>query len=232
MSTTVLLLDDSADFTKLVGLRLRSFIPDLVLITCSTIAAARQRLTATPAVVPDLVILDHHLPDGIGLELMREERLQGLAVLAVSSDPHPELPGDSMRAGVTYFLPKDRVRDASFRPLVLGLIDRNRVQREVQELRRSAVVVETVRTLVGTLRHEINNPLGAVMGGAFILKSGAVSEQERAHAAKLVEESARRIKHVLDQLSTAVALEQVVKAEHTVFQVPGDTDWGRKPQKE
>jgi response regulator of citrate/malate metabolism len=225
MATTIIILDDSAEFRKLMSMRLKSFIPDLCLVVFSSIADARDGIRVHPELQPDLVILDHHLPDGVGLELMSEERLQGLAILAVSSDPDPEIPGSSMRAGATYFLSKDKVRDQSFKSLVLGLVDRNRTQRELQEVRRKATVVDTVRTLVDTLRHEINNPLGAVLGAAFILKSTSASVEDRQEAARLVEESGKRIKFVLDELSRAVSLDQVMKSDHRVFQVPGDKPW-------
>jgi len=225
MATTILILDDSVEFRTLMSMRLKSFIPDLTLLVFSSIAEARQGIRERLTQQPDLVILDHHLPDGIGLELLTEEKLEGLAILAVSSDADPEIPGSSMRAGATYFLSKDKVRDPSFKPLVLGLVDRNRVQRELEELRRKAMVVDTVRTLVDTLRHEINNPLGAVLGATFILKSTTVSIDDRREAARLVEESGKRIKFVLDELSKAVSLDSVMKSEHRVFHVPGDKPW-------
>jgi DNA-binding NarL/FixJ family response regulator len=225
MSTTVLILDDSVEFRTLMSMRLKSFIPDLTLMVFSSIAEARQGVRERLTQQPDLVILDHHLPDGIGLELLSEEKLEGLAILAVSSDADPEIPGSSMRAGATYFLSKEKVRDASFKPLVLGLVDRNRVQRELVELRRKATVVDAVKTLVDTLRHEINNPLGAVLGATFILKSTTASHDDRREAARLVEESGKRIKFVLDELSKAVSLDSVMKSEHRVFHVPGDKPW-------
>lgn len=101
MATTIIILGDSVEFRKLMSMRLKSFIPDLSLTIFSSIADARQGIRADASLQPDLVILDHHLPDGIGLELLNEERLQGLAILAVSSDADPEIPGSSMRAGAT-----------------------------------------------------------------------------------------------------------------------------------
>jgi response regulator of citrate/malate metabolism len=228
MATTIIILDDSVEFRKLMSMRLKSFIPDLSLTIFSSLAEARQGIRADASLQPDLVILDHHLPDGIGLELLNEERLQGLAILAVSSDADPEIPGSSMRAGATYFLSKDKVRDPSFKSLVLGLVDRNRTQRELEEMRRKATVIDTVKTLVETLRHEINNPLGAVLGAAFILKSTSASTEERQEAARLVEESGRRIKYVLEELNKAVSLDAVLKSDHRVFQVPGDRPWETK----
>ncbi len=228
MVATILIIDDNREFQKLMILRLRAFLPDLHVVTGSTIAEARTLLHAQPPLQPDLLILDHHLPDGNGLVLLDEEALQGLAVLAVSSDEDPEIPGESLRAGATYFLSKTRVSEPLFRPLVLGMVDRNKTQRELVELKRKETVMDTVRTLIGTLRHEINNPLGAVLGAAYILKTAKDSSPDLLEAARLVDESGRRIKHVLDELSKTVLLDEVVKARHKVFHIPGDKPWDDK----
>jgi DNA-binding NarL/FixJ family response regulator len=228
MPTTVVLVDDNRDFRKLTELRLRSFIPDLQVTACVTLAEGRAHFADANNSAPDLLILDHHLPDGVGLDLLQEEALQGIAVLAVSSDNDPKLPGSSMRAGATYFLSKNRVTEALFQPLVEGLIERNRLMRELQETRREALVVQTVRTLVDTLLHEINNPLGAILGGAYLLKNHQSISGDIKEASRLVEESGLRIKHVLDQLRSAISLQAVDKAEHTLFHVPGDKQWGGK----
>jgi CheY-like chemotaxis protein len=225
MTASILIIDDSKEFQRLLELRLKSFIPDANILKASTLNEACELLSSPQAPQLDLVILDHHLPDGSGLTLLEEPGLSGLAVLAVSSDDDPGIPGQSIRAGAMYFLAKNRVSEALFQPLILGLVDRNRVQRELDEFRRKATIVDTVRTLVGTLRHEINNPLGAVLGAAYILKSQESASDDLKEAARLVEESGRRIKHVLDELTDAVALDEVLKASHKVFHIPGDKPW-------
>jgi nitrogen-specific signal transduction histidine kinase len=88
--------------------------------------------------------------------------------------------------------------------------------------------MEVVRKLVATLRHEINNPLGAVLGAAFLLKSDASASAEQKEAAALVEASGARIKHVLNEMASATDLEEVQKGPESVFHVPGDPAWGAK----
>jgi CheY-like chemotaxis protein len=226
MTSTILIIDDSSDFRKILELRLRSFVPEPVIFTCGSLAEARELLSSgQPPLAPDLVILDLHLPDGPGIELLKDEQLQSLSVLTVSSDDSPEIPGLSVGAGATYFLSKAKVSEPLLRPLVLGLLDRNRIRRELDTLKQRATVLETVRTLVDTLRHEINNPLGAVLGAAYILKTGQAPSEDLQEAARLVEESGQRIKHVLEELGRAVAIEPVMKANHRVFHIPGDKPW-------
>lgn len=228
MSYTILLIDDDAQFRKLMELRLRSFLGPAQCLHHGSIQEARSYLTSKEAVAIDLVVLDHHLADGKGLDLLKEGALEGMAVLTMSSDPDPEILGEVVKAGAAYFLPKSSAADPTLKPLVLGLIERNRLVREVQRLRTETTIIETVKTLVDTLRHEINNPLGAVLGAAYILKTNTNDNPQLAEAARLVEESGQRIKHVLQELSKAVSLESVSKASQVVFHIPGDEPWEPK----
>lgn len=225
MSTTVLLVDDDGQFRKLLEMRLRSFLGELSVSAYSSLAEARAGLDREPHAGFDLVILDQHLPDGRGVELLHEGRFSEHAVLCMSSDSDPNLPGQTVLAGANYFLSKVHVSEPLFRPLIEGLIDRNKIQRELVRIKTEAVVMESVRTLVMTLKHEINNPLGALLGGAFLLTGNKGTPEDQQQAAKLVEQSGQRIKHVLEQLCSAVSLDAVSKGGHTVFHVPGDKEW-------
>jgi len=231
MTLQVLIIDDDLSFKRLLELRLKSFIPELVVTHFPALTPARQFLgQGHPAF--DLVILDEHLPDGRGVELLNEGRFKDIAVLSVSSDDDPAIPGASMQAGAAYFLSKVSVSEPLFKPLVRGIIERNQMQRELTRAQMQAVVNDTVKTLVATLRHEINNPLGAVLGATYLIRHTPAGSKEQAEAADLVEASGKRIKHVLDQLCTAVEVTPVSKADQTVFHIPGDTPWvGSTPPK-
>jgi len=224
MTSNVLIIDDDLSFKRLLELRLKSFIDDLAVTHFTELTGARAFLEKS-TVDFDLVILDEHLPDGRGVELLNEGRFKDMAVLSVSSDDDPAIPGASMQAGAAYFLSKLRVSEPLFKPLIRGIIDRNRIQRELAAARIKAAVSETIKTLVATLRHEINNPLGAVLGASFLLRNAPAGSVEHREAANLVDSSGRRIKHVLDQLCAAIELQPVLKADHQVFQIPGDAPW-------
>jgi response regulator of citrate/malate metabolism len=228
MGLHVLIIDDDTAFGRLLEKRLKVLAPELTVSTFENLAQAREYLRQPQRPDLDLVILDQHLPDGRGVDLLNEGWFEGLAVLSVSSDTSPDIPGTLMQAGATFFLDKGAISEPLFKPLVLGLIDRNRLKREVEKSKADQARAETVRTLVATLRHEINNPLGAVLGAAYLLQSASAATEEQRQAAQLVEASGKRIKHVLDQLCQAVSVESVQKADQTVFQIPGDKPWEQK----
>lgn len=221
----VLIIDDDASFRKILERRLRSFIQEMTVTSFDNLTAAREFLSSQKEMAFDLVILDEHLPDGRGVELLDEGRFESLAVLAVSSDDAPEIPGRSLKAGAAYFLNKMHVSEPLFKPLVQGIIDRNKLQQQLNQHKIDRAIMDTVKTLLGTLRHEIYNPLGAVLGAAYILRTSPHASAEQKEAADLVDSSGKRIKHVLDELSKAVSLEPVTKANQKVFHIPGDKPW-------
>ena len=231
MKSRILIIDDDSSFQKILELKLKSFMQDVEILHFETIGEARDFLKEQENASIDLVILDEHLPDGRGMELLSEGWFENLAVLMISSDTAPEMPGASLEAGAMYFLNKIQVREDLFRPLIKGIIDRNKLQRELNEARMKTVMVDTIKTLVATLRHEINNPLGAVLGAAYIMRNSKKVTAEQVEAAELVESSGKRIKHVLDELCRAVEVEPVTKAKQRVFHIPGDEPWDDTPKK-
>lgn len=220
----VLIVEDDLSFRKIVEIRLKSWRPEISFSFAENISMAQDFL-ASAELAPELVILDQQLPDGMGWTLLEHPMMRESTVLAVSSDTSPELPGQTVKAGAQHFLAKRQVTEPLFIPLLDALLERGRLERElrVAELHRSQM--QTIKTLLGTLRHEINNPLGAVMGATYIIKAKGQLDTGQQEAVALIESSGQRIKHVLEQLCEAANLELVQKATEEVFQVPGDPSW-------
>lgn len=220
----VLLVEDDMNFAKVVEIRLRGWRRDLKLRHAKTIAEARALLD-DPKEDYTLIILDQHLPDGLGASLSEHSRFQDSAILAVSADDSPEIPGRAVVAGAQHFLAKRQITEPHFIPLLEALISRRELDQKVNEIRERESRMKTIRLLLATLRHEINNPLGAVLGGAYLLKTGGTLAEEQKEALRLIEASGHRIKHVIQQLCDTADLEEVVKGQESVFQIPGDPTW-------
>ena len=224
MADQVLIVEDTKSFQQLLSMRLRAWRPELKIVLAEKLSAARKILDE--ATEPFLfVILDQHLPDGMGSELMTHEKLQSTPVLAMSSDDAPELPGATVLSGARHFLPKTQISEALFIPMLEALVARAAIEQERAKARVHEERLEVIRNLVATLRHEINNPLGAVLGASFILRSSAELDPDQKEAVRLIEDSSNRIKHVLNELCNAAELEQVAKGRDSVYQIPGDPKW-------
>jgi response regulator of citrate/malate metabolism len=230
MRKTVLIIDDDAAFAKLLEKRVTAALGTAQIQSVRSLSAARELLKIGGNSF-DLVILDQHLGDGRGVELLQEGWFEGQAVLSISSDATPTIPGEVLKAGATYFIEKRAISDELFKPLVTGIVDRNTIQRELAQTQALQARQETVRTLVATLRHEINNPLGAVLGAAYLLKNAEGTTDSLKEAAELVEISGKRIKHVLNQLCAAFEITSVLKAQQNVFHIPGDSPWEEEDEK-
>lgn len=223
MATKTLIVDDDQSFVALLKIRLSQWNSDLDIQIAKCLKDARAILDKGTSF--DLVLLDQHLPDGMGAELFDHPQLRTANVLAVSSDNAPEIPGNVIKAGARHFLAKRHVTE----PLFLQLIEAMFARKDIEEKLIASYIrnsrIETIRVLLATLRHEINNPLGAVLGGAYLLKSRGELVPEQKEALRLIEESSHRIKHVIDRLCEEAELEEVTKGQERVFHVPGDMSW-------
>ncbi len=226
MSFQILIIDDDESFRHLLCLRLKRIFNGSVITEFDNLKKARAFLIQNQVKL-DLVLLDQHLPDGRGLDLLNEGLLSDLAVLAVSSDDAPHIPGATIKAGAAFFLNKMHVSEPLFEPLVKGIVDRNRLSHELTKAKIATAQLESIKTLVHTLRHEINNPLGAVMGAAYLVKTEQGVSSEQKEAAEIIENSSKRIQHVLQQLCDATSIESMQKGGETVFNVPGDKPWNK-----
>lgn len=220
---TIYSLDDDKEFQHILKVRLQSFLGKINFHTSHSLKTAREFFKNNPPEF-DLIFIDEHLPDGRGIDLLKDDIFNTHAVISMSSDPNPELPGSAYNAGAIHFLSKTQVRDVLFAPLVQGIVDRNRVQRELTNTKIKEAKLDTIKKLISTLKHEINNPLGAVLGAAYLIKQTA-ENQEQKESAELVEKSANRITHVLNELCDAAEIDTVSKASEEVFHVPGDKEW-------
>ena len=230
MAHQVFIVEDDPAFLKIVEIRLRDWDKYVSISHAGTIADAKKLLDETSKEF-HLVILDQHLPDGRGRELFDHPKLAESAVLAVSSDDSPDLPAEAMKAGAQHFLGKRQVSEPLFIPLIAALIERKKLERDVFESKLKESKFRTIKMLLATLRHEINNPLGAVLGGAYLLRSKGELAKEQAEALKLIEASGNRIKHVIQQLCETADLEAVQKAHEEVFHIPGDEPWEEKEER-
>jgi len=102
MSPLILVVDDEDDLAttcaRLLGRE------GWQVITVKTSAAARRALSMTPA--PDLAIVDRHLPDGDGLEVLRVAREAGTPVIVVTAYAPRRTRRLSLDEGAAAFLSK------------------------------------------------------------------------------------------------------------------------------
>ncbi len=118
---TVLLVEDDA-FTRVHLAESMAAHPALTVEACASLAAARSLIAA--ATWPDVLVTDLGLPDGSGIELIREARLSEspveIMVISVFGDERNVL--SAIEAGASGYLLKDG--DTSYiGDAIMGLLD-------------------------------------------------------------------------------------------------------------
>jgi CheY-like chemotaxis protein len=216
---TFLIIDDDRNFRKILSIRLRSAYKNCTIHEAEDLQTAHTLLKDSAKY--DLILLDQHLPDGTGSEFLQTPSPADIPVLSMSSDDAPEIPATTLIRGARFFLPKKNVSDSFFLPLLDSLIQRAKIEKKIQESERSAHILESVKTLLRTLQHEINNPLGALLGAIYVLRSDTALNKDGLDALKIIDNSTMRIKKVLDALSETAELEVVNKATEALFSNTG-----------
>ena len=121
--THALVVDDSRSMRSILGRILREMGLDVEEAVDG--AAALERLVAGER--PDLALVDWHMPNMTGVELVSEVRrrpeLAGLTILMVTSEGEPDQIGVALAAGADEYLIKPFTADAVADKLALLGID-------------------------------------------------------------------------------------------------------------
>ncbi len=102
----VLLVEDEEAHAELITLSFESRA-DVRLIVATSLQEARSRLAES---MPDLLIVDSLLPDGRGLELLKEtRRASACASMLLTSQADETMQAEAMAAGATRYVVKSDV---------------------------------------------------------------------------------------------------------------------------
>ena len=120
---------------------------------------------------PDLVLLDVKLPGVSGLDLLTEigERVRGAQVVMLSSDASAESAVRAMKMGAVDYLTKPFDLE-EVKLVVASTLEKGRLQREVEYLRRITGAALAVREIIGT-----SEAVRALREGAEKLARAAVN---------------------------------------------------------
>src|ERR1041385_2905311 len=98
----VLVVDDDLGF--MLGLAETVTREGFTTSTAGTLRDAREELSKAR---PDIVFLDLHLPDGLGLDLLKDlEQLPSTQTVMVTAQGSVEEAGEATRRGAVHFLTK------------------------------------------------------------------------------------------------------------------------------
>ncbi|MEK6718506.1 MAG: response regulator [candidate division NC10 bacterium] len=200
--------------------------------TKRTLAEAREEVQGTP---PDLLLLDRILPDGDGAALCRElkaeEVTRELQIILLTARDRVEDRVEGLLGGADDYITKP-FQPEELLARVHGCLRTLSLQRELkykaEELaQKNQELVETQARLIRaerlaaigeiglTIRHEINNPLGTVLGQAELLLAQAETlAPEVRQKLAAISRASLRIRDVVKRL-------EVIRDDRTVEYLPG-----------
>lgn len=164
-----------------------------------------EGLALAEKLVPDLILLDHMMPGLDGMEVLRrlkeKESTQRIPVviLTARSDVGEKVKG--LGLGVDDYITKPfDIRELKAR--LLSVLARRREQVEATEVEK----LKTLREVVASVSHEVNNPLAAILMCAEALE---LRPQEKAYVlekSRVIQENALRIRDILKRLERVKVL--------------------------
>jgi DNA-binding response OmpR family regulator len=198
----------------------------------TTIGDAREQIRTEP---PDLLLLDRGLPDGDGSALCQELKAdpstREIPIILVTARDRIEERVEGLRGGADDYIPKPYPREELL-ARVQGCLRTRALQRALRQkaeeveqknqelLATQARLVQAERlAAIGeiglAIRHEVNNPLGTIMGNADLLL------RERENLPPEVQKNLEAIHRACIRIRDIVRRLEDLRQDRTVEYIPG-----------
>ena len=128
MSIFILLVEDSPTQAALSKLDLESISPEIQVEVAGSLGQAMRRIQAIATPLPDLIILDMNLPDGSGLQICRNLKLNSntntIPVVVFSAEALSKNRQDAYAAGADHYISKGGTGDTTLKLVASTLLRR------------------------------------------------------------------------------------------------------------
>jgi signal transduction histidine kinase len=205
----ILLVEDNARHAGLIAEELETELPGAEVVHADGVEAARQ---AAAQRVFDLILLDYRLPDGDGLEIIRElkEARRPEPIVFVTTTSRTAIAVEAMKLGAADYVVKEEGYVSIIPFVVRDVLERTRLKREREELERRLARAEhlaSLHKLTAGIAHNLNNPLTTVRTFVELLPTRYLADEEfRTSYYELVLSELNRIRDLIGSMMRAVAI--------------------------
>jgi hypothetical protein len=209
MDITVVLIDDDSCFRKKLENHLRLLFTGVATYDFTNFKEAMMGAHCISANPPTLLFVSESCVDGDMPDFLKRHGQRAIPIVVTETvrgeiTPLSNHPSISTSSGDrVHLMHREHIRSPLFKTFVQYLIEENmRLQHD-----RKEAALQCIEEHLGTLQHEINNPLEVLFGTAYLLQHSEVMRDEQRRAAQRIEESGRRIKLVLNSICAALGTE-------------------------
>ena len=176
----ILLVEDNPRHAGLIRDELEIELPTATVTVAPSVGDARDALQSGRF---DLVILDFRLPDGDGLEILRELKTAARRepVVFVTTSSSTAIAVEAMKIGAEDYIVKEAGYVSVLPFVVREVIERARLRVEHADMERRLARAErlaSLNTLMAGIAHNLNNPLTTVRTFVELLPSRYQSDPE------------------------------------------------------
>lgn len=205
----ILLVEDNPRHAGLIRDELEIELPSATVTVAPSVGDA---LAALERSTFDLVILDFRLPDGDGLEILRQLKsgARREPVVFVTTSSSTAIAVEAMKIGAEDYIVKEEGYVSVLPFVVREVIDRGRLRTEHAEMERRlgrAERLASLNTLMAGIAHNLNNPLTTVRTFLELLPARYDTDIEfRTSYYKLVLDEIERIRLLIGSMMQAVTV--------------------------
>lgn len=210
MSNVALLVEDNASHAEMIADELDLALSGWKLEHAATLAEARQKMEAKRF---QLFVFDFRLPDGDGIELLREVRNAGVdtPTIFVTTASSAKLAVEAMKLGADDYLVKEEGYLSVLPYLVQEVLKRRQLAVERQELEERLQRAERAASLgylASGLAHHINNPLATIRTFLQLLPTNIEDPEFRTKYLQMALAESERIRDLVRDIMRAATVPQ------------------------
>lgn len=178
-------------------------------------ASGKKALEAIKKDMPDIILLDVMMPEMNGFEvckkLKEDEKYRAIPILFITSMAETEEKVKGFEMGAADYITKP-INQLE----VMARVKAHLRIKKAEDERLQAQELKTIKDMIVTYNHEMNQPLTAIQGYVELLMDDIEEDGENYDTLKTIKEQTQRVTKILDKIKS---LEKIETKQY----IPGST---------